>query len=78
MSRLVMQLLVAAIGAYQLALRPILGGSCRFSPSCSDYAIEAIQRHGSLRGLQVTLRRVLRCHPFHAAGYDPVPSGKEG
>lgn len=66
-------LLLACLRAYQYALRPMLGENCRFYPSCSDYAREAIVRHGSLRGTWLALRRVARCHPYHPGGYDPVP-----
>jgi putative membrane protein insertion efficiency factor len=66
-------LLLALIRGYQYALRPMLGANCRFAPSCSDYAREAIVRHGALRGVWLALRRVLRCHPYHPGGYDPVP-----
>jgi len=66
-------LLLACLRAYQYALRPMLGANCRFYPSCSDYAREAILRYGSLRGTWLALRRVARCHPYHPGGYDPVP-----
>jgi putative membrane protein insertion efficiency factor len=59
---------------YQLTLSPLLGPRCRFYPSCSQYALDAVQCHGSLRGSLMALRRLLRCHPWHAGGYDPVPS----
>lgn len=61
------------IRAYQLTLSPLLGPRCRFYPSCSQYALEAVRTHGSLRGCSLALRRLLRCHPWHAGGYDPVP-----
>jgi uncharacterized protein len=61
------------IRAYQLCVSPWLGAHCRFYPSCSHYALEAIGEHGSLRGSWLSLRRLLRCHPFHPGGYDPVP-----
>jgi uncharacterized protein len=59
---------------YQLVLSPLLGPRCRFYPSCSQYAIEAVHLHGSLRGSLMAVRRLLRCHPWHAGGYDPVPA----
>jgi len=63
----------ALIRFYQLALRPLLPPACRFVPSCSEYALEAFQRHGAARGCFLAARRILRCHPFHHGGYDPVP-----
>ena len=65
--------LLFSIRLYQLSLRPWLGHHCRFYPSCSDYAAQAIQAHGSLRGGLMAVRRLLRCHPWHAGGLDPVP-----
>ena len=67
------QLLVAVIRAYQRFLSPALPPSCRFHPSCSQYALEAVTRHGALRGGWLAARRLARCHPFHPGGYDPVP-----
>ena len=61
------------IRAYQLVLSPILGPACRFSPSCSEYAYQAITRYGPVKGSVLTLKRLFRCHPFHPGGYDPVP-----
>ena len=66
--------LLVSIRLYQLSLRPWLGHHCRFYPTCSDYAAQAIQAHGSLRGGLMALRRLLRCHPWHAGGLDPVPN----
>ena len=65
--------LIAALRGYQYTLRPMLGANCRFYPSCSDYAREAIERHGAARGSWLAARRVCRCHPYHPGGYDPVP-----
>ena len=62
------------IRAYQLLLAPVLPSSCRFYPSCSHYAAEAVARHGPGRGLLLATRRLLRCHPWGGSGYDPVPS----
>jgi putative membrane protein insertion efficiency factor len=64
---------IVLVRAYQLALSPFAGGACRFTPSCSDYAIQAIQEHGAVRGLGLALRRVGRCHPLGSSGFDPVP-----
>jgi len=62
-----------AIAAYRLVLAPVLGGHCRYLPSCSVYAEEAIRRHGSARGGWLSLKRLGRCHPGRAGGFDPVP-----
>ena len=62
-----------AVRAYQLLLSPVLPPSCRYLPTCSDYAVEAIERHGALRGTALALRRLARCHPWGSSGYDPVP-----
>ena len=66
-------LLILLVRAYQVVLSPLLSGACRYHPSCSAYAIEALQKHGALRGSWLAARRVLRCNPFTAGGYDPVP-----
>lgn len=65
--------LIMLVRAYQVALSPLLPASCRYYPSCSAYAIEALERHGALRGGWLTLRRLARCNPFRPGGYDPVP-----
>ena len=62
-----------AVFAYQWTLRPVLGCNCRFYPSCSDYALEALRGHGAARGASLAARRVLRCNPWHPGGLDPVP-----
>ncbi len=59
--------------AYQLLLSPLLGCNCRFTPSCSHYAMQAVDAHGALKGSWLTLKRLLRCQPFGSSGYDPVP-----
>ena len=64
---------IAAVRFYQRAISPWLPRACRYYPSCSAYAIEAIEKHGFLYGLLLAIQRILRCHPFHAGGYDPVP-----
>lgn len=68
---------LALIRLYQLTLSPFIGQQCRFHPSCSHYAAEAIGRYGVLRGGWLATRRLGRCHPFHPGGFDPVPSPKE-
>jgi putative membrane protein insertion efficiency factor len=77
-------LIVALIG-YRRFVSPLLGPRCRFYPSCSAYAMEAVQLHGALRGSWLAIRRLSRCHPFHSGGFDPVPgstgrseSGQDG
>jgi len=61
------------IRVYQLVFRPWLGSRCRFYPSCSDYALQALREHGSLRGMGLAVWRIARCHPWNAGGFDPVP-----
>ncbi|HEY3262080.1 MAG TPA: membrane protein insertion efficiency factor YidD [Pseudonocardiaceae bacterium] len=70
-------LLVAVLRGYQRFVSPLIPPSCRFQPSCSAYAIEALQVHGPLRGSWLTVRRLLRCAPWHPGGYDPVPPPAE-
>jgi putative membrane protein insertion efficiency factor len=64
---------IMIIRAYQILLSPLLGANCRYYPSCSQYTIEAVRVHGVARGLWLGARRIVRCHPFHPGGYDPVP-----
>ena len=70
-------LLVGLLTVYRRFISPLLGPRCRFYPSCSAYALEAVQVHGALRGSWLAVRRLSRCHPFHAGGFDPVP-GTDG
>ena len=65
---------IVVIRAYQYLISPLLGSNCRFTPSCSAYAIEAVQRHGALRGGALTVKRMGRCHPWGGSGLDPVPN----
>ncbi|MEV0896908.1 membrane protein insertion efficiency factor YidD [Actinoplanes sp. NPDC049802] len=67
------RILTAAVVAYRRYLSPVLPARCRFYPSCSAYALEALARHGAIRGTGLAIWRLLRCHPFHPGGYDPVP-----
>jgi putative membrane protein insertion efficiency factor len=66
-------LLVLLVKLYRWLLSPVLPPSCRFYPSCSAYALTALERHGAARGTYLTVKRILRCHPFHPGGVDPVP-----
>jgi putative membrane protein insertion efficiency factor len=70
---MVRTLAIYAIRLYQKFLSPLTISSCRFTPSCSSYALEAFEFHGFLKGLWLTMGRVFKCHPFHQGGYDPVP-----
>ncbi|MBL0942644.1 MAG: membrane protein insertion efficiency factor YidD [Alphaproteobacteria bacterium] len=71
--RLVIKSLLTVILFYRLCLSPLIGPSCRFLPSCSDYALKAIRIHGSLKGVWLTLKRIARCHPWGSKGLDVVP-----
>ncbi|EQM95339.1 hypothetical protein OFAG_02357 [Oxalobacter formigenes HOxBLS] len=71
-------LFIVLIRGYQLCISPYLGQNCRFYPSCSQYALEAISVHGCLKGCFLTLIRLCKCHPFHPGGLDPVPEKKSG
>lgn len=65
--------LTAAIGFYQRLISPLFGPHCIYTPTCSEYARQAIAKYGALKGSYLAIRRILRCHPFHKGGYDPVP-----
>ena len=78
MMAMIGKLMVWLIRAYKCTLSPLLGNCCRFHPSCSSYSIEGIQKHGALRGAWLGVRRLFRCHPFHAGGVDFVPSSWDG
>ena len=65
--------MVLAVRGYQVSISPLLPASCRYHPSCSSFAIEALERHGALRGGWMAAKRIARCNPFVAGGYDPVP-----
>lgn len=71
--QLLLWLLLLPIYFYKLAISPITPPSCRYTPSCSSYAIEALKKHGPFRGLYLAIKRILRCHPWGSSGYDPVP-----
>lgn len=68
--------MIAGVKLYQVTLSPIVGGQCRFRPTCSQYAIEALREHGPLRGGRMAAWRILRCNPFVKGGYDPVKPGR--
>jgi len=72
------RILLTLIGGYRYLISPLLGNHCRYHPTCSAYAQEAIETHGAMRGSWMALRRLLRCHPFHAGGFDPVPPADHG
>ncbi len=68
--------LIGLLKAYRFAISPLYGQVCRYHPTCSAYALEAVQTHGAVRGTWLAMRRVARCHPWAAGGFDPVPSSK--
>jgi putative membrane protein insertion efficiency factor len=65
-------LITALIRLYRYMISPLLPNSCRFTPSCSEYSLEAVSKHGALKGSYLSFKRILKCHPFHPGGYDPV------
>jgi uncharacterized protein len=70
---MITRIFVGLIKLYQLLLSPFFGQQCRFTPTCSHYAIESLQKHGVLTGFWLTIKRLSRCHPWHDGGHDPVP-----
>ena len=72
-AKLPANLMILLIRVYQYTLSPFIGRNCRYTPTCSNYGIEAIKKYGAVKGGYLALRRILRCHPFHEGGYDPVP-----
>ena len=68
------RLIRICIRGYQLMISPVIGQRCRFQPTCSNYALEAVEEHGVIKGSYLAIKRVLRCHPWGSGGYDPVPS----
>ena len=71
------KIIIFLISGYRRLISPLFPPSCRFQPTCSQYAMEAIEKFGAFRGSWLAIKRILRCHPFHPGGYDPVPSDKE-
>jgi hypothetical protein len=72
------RLLIVPVLGYRRFISPLLPPACRFAPSCSEYALEALRTHGAVRGLWLAMRRLARCHPFNPGGYDPVPPRPQG
>ena len=73
MKKLFGLILIIPIKAYQILISPLLGPSCRFTPTCSQYAVEAIQKYGPFKGSWLAFKRIIRCHPWGSCGHDPVP-----
>jgi len=71
------RLITAVLSIYKFAISPYIPRSCRFYPTCSEYAAQAVEAHGAVRGLALAARRLLRCHPFNPGGYDPPPARRE-
>jgi uncharacterized protein len=74
---MIIKLILLIIKGYQLAISPLIGPRCRFAPTCSQYALESFEKHGFVRGLVLSLKRISKCHPFHAGGIDEVPEISE-
>ena len=77
MTSLVARPLIGIVRLYRYAISPFLGANCRYLPTCSEYAIEALEVHGALKGSLLAARRISRCHPWGGSGYDPVPGTQE-
>ena len=77
LDRALAQVLIAGVRLYQVTLGLVTGGHCRFHPSCSFYSLEALRTHGAMRGGWLTIRRILRCHPWGGSGFDPVPAPRD-
>ena len=75
--KMISKILISAVKFYQKSISPYTPGCCRFVPTCSNYAIEAIRVHGALKGTALSIWRILRCHPLSKGGYDPVPTKKQ-
>ena len=78
LSRIPAEILIALLRGYKRVLSPLFLPSCRYTPTCSEYALEAVDRHGAVRGSVLAIWRLLRCHPFAHGGYDPVPNACVG
>lgn len=78
LGRLLALPLLLLVHIYRFTISPLLGANCRFSPTCSEYAIEALRQHGGFRGSAMAARRIARCHPWGGSGYDPVPGQEAG
>lgn len=74
---MIKKILVLLIKAYKTLISPYTPKTCRFYPTCSSYSLEAIEKHGALKGGYLSVKRILKCHPFHPGGYDPVPDKLE-
>lgn len=77
MKKILSRVLCGLIRFYQVCISPLFSPSCRFYPTCSNYALEAIQKHGPFKGLYLAVKRILRCNPYCKGGYDPVPEKKD-
>ncbi len=71
------KIIIFLVKAYQITISPLIGSNCRFQPTCSQYMIEAINNYGVMKGLSLGIKRISKCHPFGASGYDPVPEEKK-